>query len=114
MSKLMIHKPEQIFQNSHRIKSPTMYSSISHQQTQLSSSSLAMLPDDHWNDIELISFGLHDTHLTHQNNVISADVNGSIVHYAASNNYIDLLKKLITTDKTEIDSLDQVNFVFMF
>lgn len=113
MSQLIMQKPEQHFQNSYQNNSPTMFSQGSHQQTQLSSS-LTMLPDDHWNDIEIISFGLNDTHLSHQNNVISADVNGSLIHYAASNNYLDLLQKLITTDKTEIDLLDQVQFVIIF
>lgn len=113
MSQLIIPKPEQNFPNCNRLKTPTMYTQTSHQQTQLSSS-LTMLPDDHWNDIEIISFGLNDTHLTHQSNVVSAEVNGSIIHYAASNNYLDLLKKLITTDKTEIDLLDQVILCFLY
>ncbi len=114
LSQLIMHKPNTNFHNNQQsTQSLTMFSLPAQQQSQLSPQS-AMLPDDHWNDIEIISFGLNDTHLSHHDNVISANANNSIVHYAASNNYLDLLKKLITTDKSEIDLVDQVSYLFVF
>lgn len=68
-----------------------------------------MLPDDHWNDMEIISFGLHDTHLSACSDNSAGnyqDANTSMIHYAASNNYLELLRKLVITDKTDIDCLD--------
>ena len=100
----------------HMMMSPAMTSrsTVSSQPYTYISSPTSMLPDDHCNDIEMLSFGLTGTHL----NCASAsghmhhDPNESIIHYAASNNYLELLKKLITIDHVDIDSFDVVGFEF--
>ncbi len=106
-SQFKVQKSNMILQNNQQTDVSTINLHPVYQQTQLSLPP-AMLPDDHWNDIEIISFGLNDTKLLHADSIVFSDADSSIVHYAASNNYLELLKKLITTDKSEIDLLNQV------
>ncbi|KAI2798427.1 Ankyrin repeat domain-containing protein 6 [Blomia tropicalis] len=105
------------------------HSNVDRYQVSTIGSPPPMLPDEHWNEIELLSFGLNGTrinddhpYLNHQlqhrqmhvertnvepNPIIMSTNTISIIHYAASNNHLDLMLKLIVHDRINVDTLDQ-------
>ena len=48
-----------------------------------------------------------------QQNILEPLSSTSLIHHATSNGHVDLVEKLVTKDKVDIDSLDQVNEIIM-